>query len=416
MAKVTTRNRNKNKFDANGKEKKPNWEYRFEMAKVDGKRRHASKSGFRTQKEAEAAGTKALAEYLNSGSFHKPSEISVADYLDQWLDQYVNANLRPNTQSTYKGIVNNHIKPAVGHFKLQHLTPSSLQSFVNDQKDKGFSKQHVDLILSTFKGALNYAIEPLQLIQSNPMIYVKPPKMEKKPRQRIILTKEEWNQIIDRFPFGSTHHIPLMIGFNTGLRIGEVFGLTWNDIDLKEGTITVNKQQIRYKPNKQVKNRWCFAPPKSKASFRTVKIGQSLIDVLKKEQIRQKENRLACGEYYAKYTTKLIKDEIYDVIPSTDTDLNLVCVKEDGSWMTPETFRHCSKVIQKQMLIKFEFHALRHTHATWLAESGVNPKNLQKRLGHEKIETTLQTYIHDTKAMQDETVDIFERIVSGQKI
>lgn len=412
MAKVTVRNRNNNKFDKDGKEKKPNYEYRFEMAKVNGKRKHASKSGFRTEKEAYEAGTKALAEYLNAGTFHKPSEISVADYLDQWLEQYVNMNLRPNSQSTYKGIVNNHIKPAVGHFKLQSLTPSVLQDFVNAQKKKGFSKQHVDLILSTFKGSLNYAIEPLQLIQSNPMIYVKPPKMEKKPRKRIILQKEEWQKIIDRFPFDSKHHVPLMIGFHTGLRIGEVFGLTWNDIDLEKGTITVNKQQIRFKPSKQVKNRWCFAPPKSKASYRTIRIGQTLIDVLKKHKLRQKEFKLACGEYYVRYKTKHIKDEIYDLIQSPDGDIDLVCASEDGSWMTPETFRHCSKVIKHNLMIQFDFHALRHTHATWLAENGVNPKNLQMRLGHEKIETTLQTYIHDTKAMADETVDIFERIVS----
>lgn len=414
MAKVTVRNRNKGKFDQKGNEKKPNYEYRFEMAKVNGKRKHASKSGFRTEKEAYAAGTKALAEYLNAGTFHKPSDISVADYLDQWLEQYVNMNLRPNSQSTYKGIVNNHIKPAVGHFKLQHLTASALQDFVNDQKKKGFSKQHVDLILSTFKGALNYAIEPLQLISSNPMMFVKAPKMSRKPRKRIILQMDDWNRIIERFPYGSKHHIPLMIGFHTGLRIGEVFGLTWNDIDLKAGTITVNKQQIRFKPNEKVKNRWCFAPAKSAASNRTVKIGKTLIDVLKKHQLQQKQNRLSCGEYYVKYETKHIQDDMYDLIQSQSGNVDLVCTSDDGTWMNPETFRYCSKVIQKELLIRFEFHALRHTHATMLAENGVNPKNLQARLGHEKIETTLQTYIHDTKQMQDETVDIFERIVGGQ--
>ena len=412
MAKVTVRNRNNNKFDKDGKEKKPNYEYRFEMAKVNGKRKHASKSGFRTEKEAYEAGTKALAEYLNAGTFHKPSEISVADYLDQWLEQYVYTNLRPNSQSTYKGIVNNHIKPAVGHFKLQSLTPSVLQDFVNDQKKKGFSKQHVDLILSTFKGSLNYAIEPLQLIQSNPMIYVKAPKIEKKPRKRIIIQLEDWNRIIERFPFDSKHHVPMMIGFHTGLRIGEVFGLTWENIDLDAGTITVMRQQIRYKPNKTVKNRWCFAPPKSNASYRTVKIGQTLIEVLKKHRLRQKQEKLACGEYYVRYKTKHIKDDIYDLIQAPDGDIDLVCAAEDGTWMTPETFRYCSKTIQTQLNVQFEFHALRHTHATLLAESGVNPKNLQMRLGHEKIETTLQTYIHDTKAMADETVSIFERIVS----
>lgn len=414
MAKVSTRNRNKNKFDKDGKAKKPNWEYRFEMAKVDGKRQHASKSGFKTQKEAEEAGTKALAEYLNAGQVHKPNDISVSDYLDQWIEQYVMVNLKPNSQSSYKGLVNNHIKPAVGHYKLQSLNPSTLQSFVNAQKEKGYSKQHVDLILSTFKGALNYAIEPLQLIQSNPMMYVKPPKMMKKPRKRIILKKDEWNQIIERFPFGTEFHIPLMIGFHTGFRIGEVLGLTWDMIDLKKGTITVSKQQIRYKPDKKIKAKWCFAPPKSSASARTIKIGQTLIDTLKKERIRQKENTLAYGEHFIRYKTRHLHDDIHEVFPVVeDADaVNLVCIREDGTWINQDRFKYCSSPIQKELGIKFDFHSLRHTHATWLAENGVHPKNLQMRLGHEKIETTLQTYIHDTQAMSDITVDIFERIVS----
>ena len=413
MAKVSTRNRNKNKFHKDGKAKKPNWEYRFEAARIEGKRKHISKSGFRTQKEAEQAGTKALAEYLNSGQVHKPNEISVSDYLDQWIEQYVMVNLRPNSQQTYKGIVNNHIKPAVGHFKLQSLNPSALQDFVNVQKDKGYSKQHVDLILSTFKGALNYAIEPLQLIQSNPMAFVKPPKMMKKARKRIILKKEEWNRIIERFPFGDQYHIPLMIGFHTGLRIGEVFGLTWNDIDLKNGTLTVSKQQIRYKPDKNIKSKWCFAPPKSAASARTIKIGQTLIDTLKKEQIRQKKNTLVYGEHYIRYKTRHLIDELYEVYQVYEqTDVNLVCVKDDGSWMNTDRFQYCSRPIQKELNIQFDFHSLRHTHATLLAENGVHPKNLQMRLGHEKIETTLQTYIHDTQAMADVTVEVFERIVS----
>jgi len=243
-------------------------------------------------------------------------------------------------------------------------------------------------------------------------MFVKAPKMEKKPRKRIILRMEDWNRIIDRFPFESKHHVPLMIGFHTGLRIGEVFGLTWNDIDLDAGTITVNRQQIRFKPSKQVKNRWCFSEPKTRASYRTVKIGQTLIDVLKKHRLRQKQEKLSCGEYYVRYKTKAIGDGVFDLIQSPDGDVDLVCTSEDGTWITPETFRYCSKTIQKQLNIQFEFHALRHTHATLLAESGVNPKNLQMRLGHEKIETTLQTYIHDTQAMADETVDMFERIVS----
>ena len=411
MAIVSTRNRNKNKFDKDGKAKKPNWEYRFEMAKVDGKRQHASKSGFKTQKEALEAGTKALAEYLNGGQVHKPTEISVSDYLDQWLKQYVEVNLRTSTQTTYKIMVNKHIKPALGHYKLKSLSPSILQQFMNDQKEKGYSKQYLEIVSVTLKSSLKYAIEPLQLIQTNPMAYIKLPKASKQSKERIILTKEQWHKIIETFHFPNKAYIPLMIAMHTGMRIGEVFGLTWNDIDFVNETITVNKQQIRYNDEKL---KWCFAPPKSKASNRTIRIGKTLINALKKEQINQKQNKLMYGKHFKHFKAVKLKDEMYQVIQTEDASdaLNLVCIEHDGEWITSNRFRYCSKIINEQLEIPFNFHALRHTHATWLAESGVNPKTLQKRLGHEKIETTLQNYIHDTKAMQDQTVEIFERIVS----
>ena len=79
----------------------------------------------------------------------------------------------------------------------------------------------------------------------NPMRYVKYPKVERKPRERIILTLEEWQQIIDRFPAGTRFHIPLMIGFYTGLRISKALALTWDDIDLEKRTITVSKQIVK---------------------------------------------------------------------------------------------------------------------------------------------------------------------------
>lgn len=109
----------------------------------------------------------------------------------------------------------------------------------------GNSKSHMIGILSVFSAALNYAVEPMHYITSNPMQYVKFPKAEKAPRERIILTFGEWQQIIDRFPPDSRFHIPLMIGFYTGLRISETFALTWDDIDLDNRTISVNKQIVK---------------------------------------------------------------------------------------------------------------------------------------------------------------------------
>ena len=408
MGKVLTRNRNKNKPD-----KKANWEYRFEGAKINGKRNHISKSGFRTEKEAYAAGIKAITEYENGGKIQE-NEMSVSDYLDEWVEKYVMVNLRHKTQTSYVGIINNHIKPALGGYKLKSLTASQLQVFANSLKEKGFSRRHIINIMSTISNALNYAIEPLQYIKINPAKLVKLPKVEREPRQRIVLHPNDWERIIRRFPFGNKYHIPLIIGFHTGLRISEVFGLTWEDIDFEKKEIIVRKQIVKIKEGNE-KAKWCFGETKTKSSVRAVRIGDTLLKVLEQEKYRQEKNRALYGEFYALYDVEKMKEKVYHIAPSKTAGVNLICVNDDGTFVTTDSFKYCSRVIHHE-LIDFDFHSLRHTHATILVENGANPKNVQMRLGHEKIETTLQTYVHDTEEMADQTVDIFERATRGQKI
>lgn len=114
-----------------------------------------------------------------------------------------------------------------------------------------------------------------------------------KPRERIILTPEEWQQIIERFPAGSRFHIPLMIGFYTGLRISETFALTWDDIDLENRTLTVSKQVIKRNfgadvrravektGKKEMLSSWYFTTAKTASSIRTTKFGDTLCQALK---------------------------------------------------------------------------------------------------------------------------------------
>ena len=414
MAKVTVRNRNKNKFDKNGNEKPANWEYRFEIAKVNGKRRHASKSGFKSKSDAEKAGTQALAEYLQAGQIFKPSEISVSDFLDQWFEQYVKMNLKPATIRGYSNYINNHIKPKIGHYHLKALSPATLQDFINTYKNSGYGIKTTKSVHGTLKTALSYAVQPLQYIKSNPMLYVQLPKIDKDTKQRIIITPENWQTIIDRFPFGDRFHIPLMIGYHTGLRISEVFGLTWDNIDFKRSEIRVEKQQLRYKFTGGLPGVWAVGEPKTKSSIRTVKIGSTLLETLKREKLRQSQNRLKYGEYYTLYDTKKITDKLIHCVPgyTAKNPINFVCVEDSGKWLNTFTFRWCSHRIHNELKLNFDFHSLRHTHATMLAENGVNPKNLQKRLGHNNIQTTLETYIHDTEKLSDETVMIFEQIIN----
>ena len=417
MAKLRLTDRNKGKLDKNGKKKKPNWQWRFEIT-VNGQKQNFSKSGFATKKEAEEAGTAALAEY-QGGGYVKPKDIVVADFLDIWIEKYVQVNLRHKTQLCYIGIVKNHLKPAFGHYQLNALNAGTIQDFINGLKKNGFSERHTSNILSTLGTALNYGIEPLQFIKTNPTQFVKLPRFEKEAKKRIVIEQENFEIITSRFPEGNKWHLPLMIGYHTGMRISEVFGLTWNDIDLENGIISVTKQTIRYKPDKNVKTKWTLGKTKTKAGVRSFKIGATLLELLKRENIRQKENRLLYGKYYVKYGIKEFKDKngetLFEIIPGTG-DIQLVCVDHDGEMITTDSFKYCSRVIHHELKLEFDFHSLRHTHATILAASGANPKALQNRMGHEKIETTLQVYAHNTKSIEEESVELFENAIRAQKI
>ena len=94
--------------------------------------------------------------------------------------------------------------------------------------------------------------------------------------------------------------------------------------------------------------------------------------------------------------------------------VRLICIDENGQYTSTDSFKYCSRIIHHEMHLAFDYHSLRHTHATLLIESGANVKDVQSRLGHTNIETTLQTYVHDTKAMAEQSVDIFERITQSK--
>lgn len=265
------------------------WSYYFDLGKVDGKRQKKEKGGFKTKKEAEAALAKAINDYNNAGAIFEPTEITVADYLDQWYELYCKLNLKYNTQVGYLRIIEGHLKPRFRKYRLKAISSALLQDYANDLKMNGLSKSHMAGILSIFGAALDYAVEPMHYLTANPMRYVKYPKVEKKPRERIILTLEEWERIIERFPANSRYHIPLMIGFYTGLRISEAFALTWDDIDFDKREITVNKQVVKRnfgtdvrkvvekKGKKELKSSWYFTTPKTLTSERTVKFGGDLV-------------------------------------------------------------------------------------------------------------------------------------------
>lgn len=436
MAKLNIRNRNKDKVDKDGKPKAVNWEYRFEAAKIDGKRKSISKAGFKTKKEAEVAGTKAMAEYNNAGIKFEPSEMSFSDYLDYWFDNYVKMSCKYNTQLAYTIIIENHLKPSLGMYKLRSLTPIMIQDYVNQKFVTGLKKTTLTNIMAVLSGSLKYAVVPAQLIQSSPAEYVKYPKIksERSETNRTVISVEDFNRMIERFEKGNPFRYALLIGFYTGLRIGEVYALTWDDINFNEKTLDVNKlvykrnygvdvrKVMKEKGKKEEKSAWYFGDTKTASSVRKIKIGDALIRELREYKKMQLENQMQYGEYYTHIYQKEEKDEkgntifrlieVENSIPVSLPVANLVLRKENGQYSSTDSFKYAARVIHYDLGINFNFHSLRHTHATKLIESGVSPKAVQKRLGHENIETTLQTYVHNTEDMEQTAVDVFEKVIS----
>ncbi|MDH7578057.1 MAG: site-specific integrase [Bacillota bacterium] len=183
--------------------------------------------------------------------------------------------------------------------------------------------------------------------------------------------------------------LPAYIAVNTGLRMGEVLGLRWQDIDFKRETLTV--KQTLQTVNREIRIR---PKAKTKGSQRTIDLPKNLIQELKKHRLEQKKNMLAFGELYQKQ---------YD----------LVCCKEDGSPIKSSSFGSYFVSMAKRCGLDISFHALRHTHASLLIKAGVHPKVISERLGHSNIGITMDLYGHLMQGMQKEAANRIDNIITG---
>ncbi|SDL09876.1 Site-specific recombinase XerD [Natronincola ferrireducens] len=364
------------------------WYYYFEVGKVNGKRKKIERKAGNTKKEAQEALRQALNEFEKAGSIIDESDISVADYFDYWHKEYVMINCKHNTQIGYKSIIENHIKPALGIYRVRSLSPAVLQEFLNKKYRNGLSKNTLSGFYGVLSGALKMAVYPYGFRKENPMQYVSMPKyngVKKDKNDLKVIPLDDFKRIIDRFPEGSSFYIPLQIAFHTGLRAAEVCGLTWDCVNLEKRSIKVEK--IIIKKDRE----WVFGTPKTLSSNREIFIGNTLINILKKHRKNQMENKLEYGKHYI--------------------DSHFVCTKENGELVSPDSLKYLSRVVNYELMIPFNFHSLRHTHATMLLEAGANIKEIQERLGHSKLATTMDTYSHITSKLKQDSVDRFESMI-----
>ena len=407
------------------------YEYNFDVAKIEGKRKRISKSGFKTKAEALKQGMIAYNEYLNTGRKIKTNEMSYSDFLDYWLDNHCKINLKYHTIEAYSNIVKNHLKTNLGFYNLSQITKTTLQEFLNKvYVEKGYSKNFLNNIRKVLKCSFNYATEN-EYVKVNPATNLKLPKYDVPPKDPAhIFTDEEINTILDRFKNNHCIYYAFLTAYCTGLRIAEVFALTWDDINFENKTISVNKNILKKNQAGGTKQRhlsgnsttvWYFGTCKTQTSYRTITIGDTLINALKTYRKEQEENKINYGDTYMKHYKKNVispynnKTETkivnaYSEIDVALEEVNFLFVKKNGVYEGTDSCKYPFKVIHYELGIPCRFHDFRDTHATRLIESGADIKAVSKRLGHRNIDITYNIYVRVTEKMENETAEKFEMI------
>lgn len=407
------------------------FEYRIEIATIDGTRKWISKSGFKTKSDALKKGALAYNDYYKIGRVQKNKEMSYSDYLDYWIDTYCNFNLKYSTIITYLNIIKNYLKPRLGKYNLFQINAQLLQEFINEiYVEKGLSKWYLKGILKTIKGSLKYACYTVNFINDNPAERVHIPRYEVVAGDPAhIFTQNEIERILARFNDIPYVYYAFLTAYYTGMRVSEVFGLTWDCIDFERKSITINKNIIKKnqfgKPKKYSISKghsvevWFYGTCKNPQSRRTISIGDTLVKALKDYKNLQEENKRFYGDSYLKHYEKQVINEythrtetkIVDAKAELDLDYKeakLVFVKPNGQFRGTESVRHAYKVINYELGIPCRFHDFRDTHATKLIENGADIKAVSKRLGHSTIQTTYNIYVRVTNKMETDTVNKFE--------
>lgn len=337
----------------------------------------------KTRKEVQEKIQEALGK-VKEGTFAEPSKLTFGEWLDTWLNDYMKMSLRPTTWASYETQAKKHIKPALGHIKLQNLTTDHLQKLYNekleggraDKKKGGLSPRSVRYIHQVIHGALEQAVRGKK-ISINPANAVVLPKINKKEIQSL---DTKGTKAFLQEAKKTRHYTAYLTLLVTGIRRGELLALRWKDVDLEEGTITINRNLVRTKEG------LIFQEPKTELSRRTINIKEDIIKELKTNKAKQAEMKLKLGKAYQ--------------------DNNLVFCNEDGKSMDPRSFaKHFERMIerlQKKGFSRITLHGLRHTFATLSIQEGVDLRTIQETLGHYDPSFTMRTYSHVTNKMRRE--------------
>lgn len=334
-----------------------------------------------------------------------PSEMTVDDWFNFWIENIV-GDLAPNTRRNYRERYNRNMKAILGRLKLSDVKPMHCKAVLTrmDKDYAGSTIRQAYIAMGTmFRSALMNG-----MIAKHPMDGVRYTKPVRAVNDIKFLTIEEQEKFLE-VAKRSHNYFQYALMLETGLRTGEMIGLTWDAIDWKRRTLTVNKTlEYRHK-----QGYWRAGPPKTQQSYRTIPLTSKAYAILEMVaasvgERKESETLSQTLEYIDRRTgqtsTLVMRDLVFINFRTGEPAKN-------SSYDT-----HLYKLCDEAGIKRFSMHVLRHTYATRAIERGVQPKVLQKLLGHASIQTTMDRYVHVTDESLSIAIKQFEGTTSREMV
>lgn len=356
------------------------YHYYFEGKKINGKRNKIEKSAKTKDKdEALLLLEKAIQLYYDSDIDNTLYNLSFINARYEFMNEYVCVYLKPNTIISYADSFAIPEFEVLDKYLLNDITPTIIQSIINDLVKLGLKKTTIRVRLRTLSSLFCYCKEK-GYVKNNPCQDVTIPQYAKPKDDIIALTEEESKAILDYV--ADTHwYLPMCLGLYTGMRKGECCALRWENVDMKRKKIYVRENLV-----KNIDKKWVIVTPKTKSSIRDVIIPNPLYKALEWQIERNKANGI-------------------ETTPNTR-----VLIRDNGKQVDCDNLKYKCRAISKALNIKFNYHKLRHTYATLLIEKGVNIADISTLLGHSDISITLNNYVNNTNNMRKDTINVLDTL------
>lgn len=353
---------------------------------LTGKQTIITKRGFKTKKEAEFYLTKAKRDFASNQYVRESNATTFAEVYELWNKQYI-TTVTPSSASRTEVLFRKHILPLFANVKIVKINALQGQKLI-DRLELSFKRKK--LALSYIRRIFDYAIT-MQIIAVNPMLSVKVIEIKDDSDHQTKLkfyTKEELTRFLQTIEQSEESYLQVrdyalfrLLAFS-GCRIGEIIALSWED--LQGRNLSINKTLAHGA-------KYYIATPKTKASIRTIALDDKTVATLSRWKITQAKAFFKLGINHVNY----------------------IFANPQNGFMMNQSIRDRYELYRtKTNLPDITLHGFRHTHASILFEAGVSMKEVQTRLGHSNITTTMNVYTHTSKKIQNETSDKFAKFMS----